>query len=231
MAGKIQFYLLDLTYKIIADKAQICIFGKTPENEKLILLDQDFRPYFYIIPEKSSSAVLDKLRNLKVEKRDIIAAVTDTEIVKKRYMGEDVEAIKVYANLPKAVPALANEAKKWDTVKSCYEYDILFTRRYLIDKNLVPMTLHEASAEETHQGFRIKTYNISDISPIGGDYLENQRILAFDIETYHPGGKIDSVKNPIIMISFLLTGTGRSLRSRRPTEEGRHLPWTASASA
>jgi len=206
MAGKIQFYLLDLTYKIIADKAQICIFGKTPENERVMLLDPEFRPYFYVIPKKSTSAVIEKLKNLKVEKRDITARVTSTEIVKKISMGEEVEAIKVYANLPKAIPALANEAKKWDIVKSCNEYDIPFTRKYLIDNNLIPMTLHEAAAEETQQGFGISTYNISGISQVGGDYLENQRILAFDIETYHPGGKIDSAKNPVIMISFYSKG-------------------------
>ena len=202
MAEKIRFYLLDLTYKVSGNRAEICIFGKTPDNKKVILIDPHFRPYFYVIPKKSPDAVIRKLEKLKVEKKGIKAHVTQTKIVKKHYKGREVEAVRVYANLPMAVPALANEAKQWDIVSSCHEYDILFTKRYLIDKELFPMKFYEAEAEETQHIFKARTYTISSISEIEGFYLGKQSILAFDIETYHTGGKIDPIKNPIIMISF-----------------------------
>ena len=202
MAEKIQFYLLDLTYKVSGKRAEICIFGKTPDNKKVILIDSHFRPYFYVIPKTSPDAVIRKLEQLKVEKKGIKAHVTQTEVLKKHYKGREVEAVRVYANLPMAVPALANEAKQWDIVSSCHEYDILFTKRYLIDKGLFPMKLYETDAEETQHTFKTRTYTISSISEIEGFYLGKQSILAFDIETYHTGGKIDPIKNPAIMISF-----------------------------
>lgn len=202
MAEKLQFYLLDLTYKVNSNRAEIYIFGKTLDNQKVILIDPHFKPYFYVIPKKSPDDVIRKLEKLELEKRGIKVHVTQTKVVKKQYKGRDIEAIKVYANLPMAVPALANEAKQWDIVSSCHEYDILFTRRYLIDKELYPMKLFEAEAEERQHTSKIRTYTISSISEIGGGYLGKQNILAFDLETYHTGGKIDPIKNPIIMISF-----------------------------
>lgn len=193
---KIQFYLLDLTYRIVNNRAQICIFGKKGDS-KVTLYDLDFRPYFYIIP-KDTKSVTDKLKTLKIEKRDITASVTSTETAKKQYLGREVEVVKVYTNLPRAVPVIAKEAGRWDIVESVHEYDIPFTRRYLIDKKISPLTLFEADAEEIQDN----TYLISSISSIVGNYMNNMDILAFDIETYYKGGPFNPEKDPIIMVSF-----------------------------
>jgi len=200
--AKIHFFLLDLTYKIINDKAQICLFGRTPEGEKVMLFDPDFKPYFYVIPNKASQ-VINKLKKIKVEKRDFTANVEETEIISKDYLGEEVEAIKVYTNLPRAVPAISNEIRKWDIVKSCHEYDIKFTNKYLIDKGLTPMKMHQAELIEEVQGqYKVKAYSISGIEQTEGDYLEHMDILAFDIETYFTKNMPNPEKDPIIMISF-----------------------------
>lgn len=199
---KIQFFLLDATYKIINDRAQVCLFGRMLNGEKVILFDPDFRPYFYVIP-KNAAKVIDKLKNIKVEKRDMIATVDDIEIVSKQYLGEQVEAIKVYTNLPKAMSMIAAEVKKWDMVHSCHEFDIIFTRRYLIDKGLIPMTMHEAEiVKEVAGQYRAKAYTISNIYQTEGDYLEHMDILGFDIETYFTKGMPNPDKDPILMVSF-----------------------------
>ena len=79
MAEKIRFFPLEVTYKIIDGKAVIHLYGKTIKNEHLCVLDENFEPYFYVIP-KMGKEVQEKLEKIKVEKENEEAAVTKTEI-------------------------------------------------------------------------------------------------------------------------------------------------------
>ena len=49
---KIQFFPLDVTYKIIDEKAVIHLFGITSKGEQICVLDSNFKPYFWVIPKK-----------------------------------------------------------------------------------------------------------------------------------------------------------------------------------
>ena len=202
MAEKIRFFPLEVTYKIIDGKAVIHLYGKTIKNEQLCVLDENFEPYFYVIP-KMGKEVQEKLEKIKVEKENEEAAVTKTEIAKRKYLGKEVDAVKVYTKLPKDVPIIREIIKDWNVLESVNEYDIQFRRRYLIDKGITPLTLVEVEGDFVTQKSKVPVLKATSIKQYSDDALENPRILAFDIETYSPLGKaIAPEKNPIIMISF-----------------------------
>ena len=74
--------------------------------------------------------------------------------------------------------------KDWEIIELITEYDILFTRRYLIDKKVTPLTLTEAEGDFiTHQA-KVPVFSITKIGQPTEDILPNPKILAFDIETY-----------------------------------------------
>lgn len=202
MAEKIQFFPLDATYKVIDGKAIINLYGRTPDGKQITILDGNFEPYFYVIP-KDSLNISEKLEKIRIKNENEVSYVTKTEVTIKKYLGNEILSIKVYTNLPSSVPLIREIIKEWDIISSIHEYDIPFVRRYLIDKNITPLVLHQVTGEFVNQKSRVDVFRADNIEQISGDTLHNPKILAFDIETYSPFDlAIDAEKNPIIMLSF-----------------------------
>jgi DNA polymerase elongation subunit (family B) len=202
MPEKIQFFVLDATYRIVDDKANIYLFGRTVDGKQICVVDDSFEPYFYVIPKKEAK-VKEKLEKIKIERREGIAEVVRTEAVSKKFLGKEIEAIKVYTKLPRDVPLIREVIKDWTILESVNEYDILFVRRYLIDKGIIPMTLVEAEGDFITQKSKVPVLKATKVEQFSDDTLHNPRILAIDIETYNPDGKgINTEKNPIIMMAL-----------------------------
>ncbi|MFQ5800897.1 MAG: DNA polymerase domain-containing protein, partial [Candidatus Hydrothermarchaeales archaeon] len=171
--------LLDVDYVTIDEKAQIRLFlrGAT-------LHDKGFEPYFYVMAEDEE--VKKKLREFGSVKQ-----------VKKSLLGREVPVFVLTVSHPSEVPKIRERVRSLEGVLDIFEHDILFARRYLIDKNLVPLNYVEA---ETEDGY-VKWINSTEQA---GQKL---RTMAFDIETYNPKGAPRAKQDPIIMIS-LASNTG-----------------------
>ncbi len=203
---QVQFFPLDGTYKIVNGKPVIHLFGKTRDGSHVIIQDHDFEPYFYAIPQQSldgkGANAKEKLSKLRIEGEDSVYFVARTESVNKKFLGKKIDAIKVFTNIPAAVPEIRNIVKDWDIIHSTYEFDIPYVRRYFIDKKITPLVLHQAECEQIESKSRVKSYKAGKIEQAGSETLSNPKILAFDIETYSPFDmQIDMEKNPIIMLS------------------------------
>ncbi len=202
MGDKIRFFPLDIMYKVIDERPVIHLFGKTADNKQICVLYDDFEPYFYVIPKKGLD-ITEQLKNFKITRNDQTYAVTRVEAVKKKYFGKDVDAIKVFTKLPRDVPVISSELRNLSSIESINENDILFTRRFLIDKNIVPLTLYEAEGSFGQQNLKVPAFKAEKIESFGTETFLRPKILSVDIETYTPIYKeIAPEKNPIIMLSF-----------------------------
>ncbi|MDA1197167.1 MAG: DNA-directed DNA polymerase [Nanoarchaeota archaeon] len=193
MTKKIQAYLLDITYKVLNNKAVIHLYARSTDNKLICIQDPTFEPYFYVIPK---SDIKEKLQNFKTKD----ASITKVEEVKRTYLGEQIKTLKVTASLPSDVPKLREEIRKWDEVESLKEFDIPFKKKYLIDKSIYPLGMIEVTGKEIESSF--PTIVATKVIP-QDEMMESPNILAFDIETYSPNGKtIDPENNPILMAAF-----------------------------
>jgi len=206
--AEIQFYPIDVSYSVEQGKAVINLFGRTTDGKQVCIQDNNFEPYFLVVPKKSNiEKTREKIEKTRVEKNGIISIVTKTELCNKKLLGKSVIVLKVFTKLPRDIPIIRNEIKNLDV--ETYEFDIQFTRKYLIDKDIVPLTLCKADGEFINKRSRVSVMKSDKIEQITDEVIENPKILAFDIETYNPLGKvIDAEKNPIVMVSFY----GDSLR-------------------
>jgi len=199
---KIRFYPIDVMYKIIDEKPVIHLFGKTVDDKQVCVLYDDFEPYFYVIPKKGSD-ISNELKSFKTTRNNETISITKIELVKKRYLGKDVNAIKVFVKLPGHVPVLREELKNLNGIDSINENDILFVRRFLIDKNIVPLTLYEVEGDFVNMRLKVPTFKAEKIEQFSTETLLKPNILSIDIETYTPHYKeIAPEKNPIIMMAF-----------------------------
>ncbi len=190
---KILFYPTDITYTVRNGKPIVQLYGRTTDGRQICVLDEQFEPYFYVVgtPDIAQLEALrqDDYRVVRVEK------------AKKNLNEHEIEALKVFVNIPKGVPAIKDLAKNLPGANSVYEYDILYTRRYLIDKGIIPLTLTEVEGTEVPAQSRVPCIQAEKITPAEDKPL-SPKILAVDIETYNPEDKIDPRKHPILMIGL-----------------------------
>ncbi len=197
---EISFFPIDVDYKVIDGKAVIFLYGRADNGQRVCVLDDSFQPYFYIISRRN---IVDKVKKLRIDLDGESFFVVGVEEVSMNYLERPVNALKVYVNLPKAVPEIRKAVKEWEDVERTLEYDILFTRRYLIDKNIMPLTLLKVSGEVTHQHSKITCIKAGRIELAGDETYSKPRILSFDIETYNPEGKsLKPEKYPVLMVAF-----------------------------
>lgn len=186
---KVQCFILDATYKIIAGKAVIQLFCRTIDGQKVCLSDENFEPYLYCTADNS---IKDALSKMVVDK----FFVTRIESVTKKLFEKEAEFFKIFVSLPSGVPAIKDEIKRIYKDLCLYEYDIPFAKRYLLDKNIVPMTLIEADCDDKCR--------IQSIKNSAEQVFSAPKILAIDIETYFTPDdkKFLPKENPVLMIAL-----------------------------
>jgi len=204
----LQFFPTDITYETnVQGKAAILLFGRSLSGEKICVIDANFEPYFYTIPKSKEiiSQLQEKINRISYVHDSIRYVVTKTEIVKKKILRKEVEAVKIFVNHPSAVPELKREIRSFDEVQEIREADILFVRRYCIDKD-IPLTspievegdLISRTDLDVEQVIKAK-----EIKKIPKPSPNNLKILAFDIEVYTQEKQYPIEKrDPIVMVSL-----------------------------
>ena len=194
---KYEFYPLDFDY---TRDGTIQIMGKTINNERIIVLDDSVKQFFYVFPKGHAEKLSEELSNIRIRKDDGIIKFFKTEVIKKKFYDEDVEVVKCYAESFKDYDVLLDKIKELGLEKK--ESDIKHIKRYLTEKSISPLILSEVSGEviEDHSnGIVIK----GEVKQKDSEFLKNPKILAFDIEVYGDfSGHQKHKQDPIIMISF-----------------------------
>ncbi len=201
---KVRFYLLDITYREGGGKPVIWMFGRTSDGKQICVTDDTFRPYFYVLPKKD---IKEKLMKVYAEKKGAKYVVTGIEEVKKKILGKEESILKVYVSFPKGVPLIRDAVKDWADVKACYEYDIKYSRRYMIDRGLTPFMLVEAEGEQSSEKAKVAVIKAETVRQHSDETLKDPKVLSLDIETYNPKGKeVNPEEDPIIMIGLYSKG-------------------------
>ncbi len=212
----LKFHMLDMTYKIIGDGVVVLVFGKTEDGKRICVLDDTFEPYFYVLPEKRDD--IEKLRaeieKTRIDQDEFKSFVKRTEVLKKKLLGKSGDVIKVTVNNPKAVPPLKEEIRKKAHVRDIFEADILFVRRYLIDKKLTPLTTWEVEGEFINFKSKVSVLKAKKVTQLSTDIADNLKVLAVDIETYSLNKEILPKENPILMIGFYGTDSLNNPKSK-----------------
>ncbi|MBU2634342.1 MAG: DNA-directed DNA polymerase, partial [Nanoarchaeota archaeon] len=193
---KIQFYPLDIDYD---NGGNIVLFGKTVDGERIIVKDGSIKPYFWVFVDKKIDSVRKKIENIVIEEKDKIYKVIKTEIHKKFYLGNEVNALKVIVSHPKDIKIIKDEINDLGLQKK--EIDIKFTKRYLVDKNIDLLVLSELTGILQKDGDIL--YINGEVKQKEEEFFKNPKILAIDIEVYGDfTSENKSKKDPILMIAF-----------------------------
>ncbi len=124
-------------------KAYILLLGRL-ENNKTFATINKFEPYFFV-EEKHKETVKEQLKSLELRGRTEKTGL-------KSWEGKPV--IKIILKSPKQVPLLRKELESQEI--DCYEADIRFTQRFLIDKKIQGVVEIKTNSEQKRGGSELK---------------------------------------------------------------------------
>ncbi|MBI2134146.1 ribonuclease H-like domain-containing protein, partial [Candidatus Woesearchaeota archaeon] len=193
---QLKFYPIDVSYRVIRDIAVLHLFGRAFDGSQVCVIDESFEPYFWM-----TGADREEIEALSVKRIDAEIRVKRVEVHRKKFIGKEVNALKVFASLPSDIPILRESARRFGNV---FEADFLFPRRYMVDRNITPLSLYEAEGEFVPGfNYKVPVFRASSISRSGEDMLPSFRVLSLDIETHSAFGKgIVPEEQPIIMLAL-----------------------------
>lgn len=190
--------MLDIDYELVNGKAVIRMFGRTKQGKSIVVTDKSFEPYFYALLDDGFDAVKKKLLEKKTPDYEIVKV----EKVKKLFKTKETEFAKVYTKNPMQVREAREAVKRMDGVKDYFEADILFGRRYILDKKLEPMTMVKVKGIPFDSPLKVDIAIDMNGEP---EALEGEipklNVASFDIEAYSPKGLPQPENDPMIMLS------------------------------
>ena len=190
--------VIDADYLIYGTEACIRLTVKDSAGKVHEVFDPDFKPYFYLAP-KADMGPEEAMQISAFDMGESIRPVrVQTET--KSIFGKETTLLKIFAKTPAHVPKLSGAAARYGT---CYENDIPFAKRYVIDKSVDQLKAYRIKARE--EGGRLVLEELGE----GGSEAADLNVLCFDIETYNPLGVPRYGKDPIIMISYSYKADGK----------------------
>jgi len=192
------FYILDFSYDVEEGKPVIYIWAIDKDNNRVLILEKNFRPYFYALLEDDNEKIIDEIRKLNKSE----SPITKVDVLEKKYYGNPVKALRIETVIPAYVRTYREAVGKISGIKEVLEADIRFYMRYSIDSGLRPFFWFQAEVEEIKDNrFRVsKVYNLTKVIKIYEDNPPELRILSFDIEVYNKYGFPDPKRDPVIII-------------------------------
>ena len=202
---EITFIPLDYDYFEHNGKNYIKIFGKTKDGKQVCIIDS-IDIYFWAIPKKENDvkSIEKKLSKISVNSVKIIK----TLIEDKKFLGEDVKAIKVYANAQSELSKIIEKMPKDIEIR---EHDINPVTRYILQKKINPLNWYKASGEILNESgefsgidksfdvdYVIKAEKIWEDKLLNSKHIFAPKVIAFDIET----DEFEIGKGEIIMVSL-----------------------------
>ncbi|MCL5122395.1 MAG: DNA-directed DNA polymerase [Candidatus Marsarchaeota archaeon] len=191
--------ILDIDYAAINGKVVIRVTVKGQDGKTYDLIDDDFKPYFYFVP--SGEADSDSILRMGTSDGGRKITPVKVEEDEKSLLGKPTRLFRVYMETPSDIPKFSSYMMRYG---KCYEYDIPFSRRYGIDKDVTPLHVYRFSASKTPD--YIKLDGMSFLNEIGELSLNT---LWFDIEVYNPLEVPRENVDPVIMLSYKYISGGK----------------------
>ncbi|EQD47324.1 DNA-directed DNA polymerase B, partial [mine drainage metagenome] len=119
----------------------------------------------------------------------------------KRLFGKNSKVFRIYMETPSDIPKFSSYMMKYG---KCYEYDIPFSRRYGIDKDVTPLHTYSFKASKTPEYLRLEEMRfLNEMNDL------SLNTLWFDIEVYNPLEVPRENVDPIIMLSYKYISRGK----------------------
>ena len=197
---KVNFWLLDVNQEVVDGLPEIRIWGLNENGKRILLIDKNFKPYFYVLPKKEEDVNI-LAEKIKSELPDVVNVLVE----EKKYFGKLVKAIKVILKTLEKIEYNVKNLTKNPLVKEILHDDLRYSSLYLIEQELKPCGWHKVEAEKTSLNQPIKVDEVYLVKGKPEAYekldLPPLKLLAFSAIYHTKIGSPNPDRDPILVIS------------------------------
>lgn len=187
------FYPIDIDYRE-DPSLSIRIWAVCSDGRRIVVFDDRFRQYFFIIPREGySSKLLEELK---------IPGILSYE-VERKFFGKPIKALKVESNSIKLLDDVLARISKSRYVDKILEDDIRASTHYMLDKQVKLCNWVEADVEPLDvDGFKVDgAYRVIGGLKAVDTLIPQLRVLAFHIYPLSRSGSPNPDTDPIAVIT------------------------------
>jgi len=135
------FWLLDLNHETYEGRSSIWLWGITHEGKRVLVIDDKYRAYFYLLPRKEQDP--EELRK-KLEAEKPHPTIENATIEKKKLLADERVVLKVFCKDPELLERAARETLKKTGAEAIYEEKLRLAIKYQYDHGIKPCQWYEA---------------------------------------------------------------------------------------
>lgn len=191
---KTQFIPIDYDYFDFQGRNHVRIIGRNEKKERICLIDT-CPIYLWAIlkrdvTEKKLANLISKIQKIQIEKSGRLTRIEKIEAHKKKFLGKDVQALKIFVTNYKDLQEVANYLD-FPEIEKRRGHDLGFVTHYIIEKGIRPFYWYEiegnaiigkedfggiADALEVEKCLKLKSLKLLKKESF------QPKILAYDIE-------------------------------------------------
>ncbi|HEV2119710.1 MAG TPA: DNA-directed DNA polymerase [Candidatus Bathyarchaeia archaeon] len=201
---KLDFWLLDLNHEAREGKSAIWLWGLTHDNKRVLIIDSNFQPYFYLQPKKGQD--IGQLKET-IEREKPHPSVERVVVEKGKRLGEEKRVLKVFCKDPDTLEKCARECVKQLGVEASFEDKLRYSIKYQIEFEIRPCQWY--SVEGIESSIDSAIYHVDRILEAKGHPAsiprENSpklRLLSFIILAVSPTGSPSPLRDPVRLVAW-----------------------------
>ena len=201
---KIDFWLLDLNHDTHEGRSAIWLWGVTHENNRALVIDNTFEPFFYLLPKTNQDA--NTLKKL-IEREKPHPAIDRVEIEKKKRLGEERQVLKIFCRDSDTLEKCAKESVKQLGAEASFEEKIRYSIKYQTEFEIRPCQWYTVEAKESN--LEPGQYHVDKVWETTGHPISipresapKLRLLSFSLLAVSPTGSPSPARDPARLIAW-----------------------------
>lgn len=198
------FWLLDLNHETYGGKSSIWLWAITHEGKRVLIVDDNYRAYFYLLPRKDQDP--EELRkNLEAEKPH--PGIESATVEKKKLLAEDRVVLRVFCKDPQILERAARDTLKKTSAEATYEEKLRLAIKYQYDYGIKPCQWYEVDTTASSidpQEFSVQETLTAKEHPhaIAKEEPPKLDLFSFSLLSASKTGAPSPIRDPIQIISW-----------------------------
>ncbi len=219
---KLDFWLLDLNHESHEGGSAIWLWGVTRENKRVLVIDANFRAYFYLLPKKGQD--IDQLKE-RISREPPHPSIENARVEKKKRLGEERQVLKTFSNDPDTLEKCARECVKQLEVEASFEEKIRYSVKYQNEFEIRPCQWYSVEGKESR--IDPEKYHVNMVIEISDHPVAipkekppKLRLLSFSILAVSPTGSPGALRDPVRLVAWKNNDSRADLiQSKAETDE------------
>jgi DNA polymerase elongation subunit (family B) len=185
-----EFVPVDYDYFDFGGENYVRMVGRDEKGRKVCVVDSYEANFWVILSEGADEEkIVKRIEGLEVEKASRVSKVLRTEVLNKKFLGDDVRAVRVFVSNHKDAHDIASAIGDLDGIARRREYDVGLITKYIKENGVEPLVWYEVEVED-HDCLRMiegldvaECFFAGSIRPLDKNKEFVPKVLAYDIET------------------------------------------------